>query len=119
MTAGDGGDDAGSAAPRPAKSRCGCVVVGARSEGLDPAGVIAGLIALALLCTIAMGLLHIGALAGILAFAMAVWPVARTLGGVTGADLVPVLGATGRVMLAYGVFAGVGMALAPQPPWGG
>ncbi len=79
----------------------------------------AGLIALALLCTIAMGLLHIGALAGILAFALAVWPVARTLGGVTGADLVPVLGATGRVMLAYGVFAGVGMALAPQPPWGG
>ena len=79
----------------------------------------AGLVALALACTIGMGFLHVGALAGILAFALAIWPLARTLRGVTGADLVPVLGATGRLMLAYGLLAGIGMALAPQPLLGG
>jgi 1,4-dihydroxy-2-naphthoate octaprenyltransferase len=38
-------------------------------------------------------------------------PIHRVLGGATGADLVPVLGATGRTQLVYGLLLAVGLAL--------
>ena len=45
------------------------------------------------------------------AIPLAVPPVRRVLGGATGAQLIPVLGETGRLQLVWGVFAAVGLAL--------
>ncbi|MEP7160150.1 MAG: 1,4-dihydroxy-2-naphthoate polyprenyltransferase [Dermatophilaceae bacterium] len=76
-----------------------------------------GWIALAFVSTVGMALFHAGAAAGLLAFAVGVWPIARTLQGLEGSDLVPVLAATGRLTLAYGLLAGIGMVVASQPLW--
>ena len=51
------------------------------------------------------------ALAALLAVPLAVPPLRAVLAGVEGRDLVPVLGATGRLQLAYGVLLGLGLAL--------
>ncbi|MBW3084768.1 1,4-dihydroxy-2-naphthoate octaprenyltransferase [Austwickia sp. TVS 96-490-7B] len=75
----------------------------------------AGMIAVALGTTIATTFHHAGALAGLAAFGLAPWPVAKTLQGSKGRDLIPVLAATGRLTLAFGVLFGIGIALAPQP----
>ena len=45
------------------------------------------------------------------AIPLAVPPVRRVLGGATGAQLIPVLGETGRLQLVWGVLAAVGLAL--------
>jgi len=52
-----------------------------------------------------------GAAAGVLALAVAVPPVRAVRSGAAGRDLVPVLGATGRVQLVYGVLVAAGVAL--------
>jgi 1,4-dihydroxy-2-naphthoate octaprenyltransferase len=51
------------------------------------------------------------ALLALVAAPLAVGPVRAVLGGARGRELIAVLGATGRVQLAYGVLAGVGLAL--------
>jgi 1,4-dihydroxy-2-naphthoate polyprenyltransferase len=55
---------------------------------------------------------HPGALLTTLALPLAVRPVRTVLGGAAGADLLPVLGATGRLELAYGILLGIGLAWA-------
>ena len=42
---------------------------------------------------------------------VAVVPIRRVLGGAVGRDLIAVLGATGRVQLAYGALLTLGLAL--------
>jgi 1,4-dihydroxy-2-naphthoate polyprenyltransferase len=51
-------------------------------------------------------------LLGLLAAALAARPLRAVLQGADGPELVPVLGATGKLELAYGVLLGVGLALA-------
>jgi 1,4-dihydroxy-2-naphthoate octaprenyltransferase len=51
------------------------------------------------------------ALLALLAAPLAAAPVRAVLGGARGGELIAVLGATGRVQLAYGVLAGVGLAI--------
>jgi 1,4-dihydroxy-2-naphthoate polyprenyltransferase len=51
------------------------------------------------------------ALLGLLAFPLAVAPVRSVLGGASGPVLIGVLGATGRLQLAYGVVFGAGLVL--------
>ncbi len=58
---------------------------------------------------------HRGALLGALAFLLAVAPVRRVRTGERGPGLVPVLSATGKLTLAYGVLLGSGIALFPTP----
>ncbi|GAA0583899.1 1,4-dihydroxy-2-naphthoate polyprenyltransferase [Actinomadura livida] len=47
----------------------------------------------------------------LLAAPLSLPPTQKVLGGATGADLVPVLGETGRLQIAYGVLLAVGLAL--------
>ena len=75
-------------------------------------------IAVAVLATVLAALYHRGALAGLLAFALAWSPIATTRRGALGADLVPVLAETGRLTLAYGLLTGLGMAVLSQPLFG-
>ncbi|MCU1693447.1 MAG: menA [Frankiales bacterium] len=51
------------------------------------------------------------ALLGLLALPLAVPPVRSVAGGTSGRDLVPVLGATGKLQLALAVLLGLGLAL--------
>ena len=51
------------------------------------------------------------ALLGLGALPFAVPPVRAVRGGAAGRDLVPVLGATGRLQLAFGVLTTIGLAL--------
>ncbi len=51
------------------------------------------------------------ALLGLVALPIAVAPVRAVLGGAGGAALIPVLGATGRLQLAWGVFVTVGLSI--------
>jgi 1,4-dihydroxy-2-naphthoate polyprenyltransferase len=48
---------------------------------------------------------------GLIGMAVAVVPVRAVLGGASGKDLIPVLGATGRTQLVVGVLTAVGLAL--------
>jgi len=50
-------------------------------------------------------------LLGLAAIPLAVRPVRSVLGGATGAALIPVLGATGRLQLAWGLLVTIGLAL--------
>ena len=50
-------------------------------------------------------------LLAVLASVVAVAPVRRLLSGAVGRDLIAVLGATGRVQLAYGALLTLGLAL--------
>jgi 1,4-dihydroxy-2-naphthoate octaprenyltransferase len=52
-----------------------------------------------------------GALLGLVAVPLAIDPVRRVLRGERGRDLIPVLGATGRVQLACGIALALGIAL--------
>ena len=78
-----------------------------------------GLIALGLAVPLVVGLLGladgdvwpIGALAGLLAGAVAVEPVRTVRAGAMGPALVPVLGGTGRLVLVYGVALAAGIAV--------
>jgi 1,4-dihydroxy-2-naphthoate octaprenyltransferase len=53
-----------------------------------------------------------GAAIGLLALVLAVPPVKTVLEGARGADLIPVLGATGRAQLVVGLVTAAGLALA-------
>ena len=72
----------------------------------------------ALVATVVAGLFHRGALAGVLAFVLAVPPILTTRRGAKGSDLIPVLAQTGRLTLVYGLLTGLGMAVLPQPLFG-
>jgi 1,4-dihydroxy-2-naphthoate octaprenyltransferase len=50
-------------------------------------------------------------LVGFLALPLAIRPIRSVLGGATGAALIPVLGQTGRLQLAWGVLVTIGLAL--------
>lgn len=52
------------------------------------------------------------ALIALLAMVAAIEPIRRVLGGADGVGLIPVLGATGRLQLVFGVLLTVGLALA-------
>jgi 1,4-dihydroxy-2-naphthoate octaprenyltransferase len=47
----------------------------------------------------------------LLAAPLSLPPTQKVLGGATGPDLVPVLGETGRLQIAYGVLLAIGLAL--------
>jgi 1,4-dihydroxy-2-naphthoate octaprenyltransferase len=81
---------------------------------LGPAGtrrLYLGLLAAAWLVLAPVIPLHPGAALASLALPLAISPLRTVLGGAAGADLLPVLGATGRLELAYGILLGVGLAL--------
>lgn len=66
----------------------------------------------AFLCLIPVaGLSQIGAALAFAAIPFARRPVEQVLGGATGPALIPVLGGTGRVQLAFGAFLTLGLAL--------
>ncbi|RJK93380.1 1,4-dihydroxy-2-naphthoate polyprenyltransferase [Vallicoccus soli] len=71
----------------------------------------AALVAVAALVVLAAGVLSPWSLLGLVPFALAVRPVRAVLAGASGRDLVPVLGGTGRLLLAYGLLLGLGLAL--------
>jgi 1,4-dihydroxy-2-naphthoate octaprenyltransferase len=54
---------------------------------------------------------RIGALLVWLALPLAIPPVRRVLGGEQGKGLIPVLGATARLQLAFGILLAVGIAI--------
>lgn len=70
-----------------------------------------GLIAVAVLAVVGVGSRHPVALVGLAAFVLAWRPAATIRSGASGPDLVPVLAATGRLQLAYGLLFGLGIAL--------
>mgnify|MGYP006897501192 CR=1 FL=1 len=51
------------------------------------------------------------ALVGLAALPLAVAPARTVLGGATGAALIPVLGATGRVQLVAGLLTAIGLGI--------
>jgi 1,4-dihydroxy-2-naphthoate polyprenyltransferase len=83
------------------------VRVGDRATRLLYVALIAGAIVLALVCAIDRPW---SALA-LLAAAVAVVPVRRVMAGASGRELIAVLGATGRLQLAYGALMTLGLAL--------
>lgn len=70
-----------------------------------------GLIAAAAACVLLAALAHVGAMLGLLAFALAIAPVRTVRSGAVGPSLVPPLAGTGKLTLAYGVLLGLGMVL--------
>jgi 1,4-dihydroxy-2-naphthoate octaprenyltransferase len=58
-----------------------------------------------------LAILAAGALLGLLAVPLAIAPCRRVLGGASGQALIPVLAATGRLQLAFGLAATVGLAI--------
>lgn len=70
-----------------------------------------GLLALALALALAVAPTHPGALLSLGAVPLMVPAVRRVLRGAVGLDLVPVLAATGRAELGYGVLLALGLAL--------
>ena len=70
-----------------------------------------GLIVAAFLATAGAAAWRPWVLVSSVAIPLAVPPVRRVLGGATGAQLIPVLGETGRLQLVWGVLAAVGLAL--------
>jgi 1,4-dihydroxy-2-naphthoate octaprenyltransferase len=69
--------------------------------------LVAGALVLAVACALDRPWSALAVLAG----AVAVVPVRRVLSRAAGRDLIPVLGATGRVQLAYGALLTLGLAL--------
>lgn len=68
-----------------------------------------------LACAIA-AMQHPGALLGLAAIPLALGPARGVLGGAGGRDLIPVLGGTGRLTLAYAVAVSLGVVLLPSLP---
>jgi 1,4-dihydroxy-2-naphthoate octaprenyltransferase len=60
---------------------------------------------------VAMALSRPGSLLALLAVPLAVTPVRRVMGGAAGKELIPVLGATARVQLVFGVLLAAGIAI--------
>ena len=73
--------------------------------------LFAVMVGLAFVAVLVIGITHPWCLLGLLAAALAVAPVRRVLAGAAGRDLIAVLGATGRLELAYAVTLTVGLAL--------
>ena len=67
--------------------------------------LFAAMVAVAFLAVLVVGLSHPWCLLGLLAVPLALAPVRRVLAGAAGRDLIAVLGATGRLELAYAVGA--------------
>jgi len=70
-----------------------------------------GCVATALASCVALAGWRIGALIALVAVPLAIDPVRRVLRGERGRDLIPVLGATGRVQLVFGVALAIGIAI--------
>ncbi|MFD0686515.1 1,4-dihydroxy-2-naphthoate polyprenyltransferase [Actinomadura fibrosa] len=67
--------------------------------------------ALPFMFVLALAAPHPWALIALLAAPLSVPPTQKVLGGATGPGLIPVLGETGRLQIAYGVLLAVGLAL--------
>ena len=72
----------------------------------------AALLAVALACVVAAGIIHPTALVALLSFVLAYPLVRRVLRGATGTDLVPVLSGTGRFDLVYAALLALGLGAA-------
>jgi 1,4-dihydroxy-2-naphthoate octaprenyltransferase len=70
-----------------------------------------GLLLLAFVCVAVAAIWRPAALLGLLALPLALTPMRTVLGGATGPALIPVLGATGKLQLAYGLAFAGGLAL--------
>ncbi len=70
------------------------------------------LVAAAPVCALVCALDRPPAAIGVLALVLAVGPIRSVAGGAAGRDLIVVLGATGRVQLAYGALLAIGLTLA-------
>ena len=71
----------------------------------------AGLVVGAVVAAVACGFERRWSLLAILALVAAIEPIRRVLRGATGRDLIPVLGATGKTQLLYGLLFSVGLAV--------
>jgi len=69
------------------------------------------LITLAFLLSITAGFWRVPALLGLAALPLTLLPARSVLRGATGADLIPVLGETGRLQLAWGLLVTIGLAI--------
>jgi 1,4-dihydroxy-2-naphthoate polyprenyltransferase len=69
------------------------------------------LVVLAAACAAVCAIDRPVAAVGVVALALAVSPIRTVLGGAVGRELIAVLGATGKVQLAYGVLLTVGLAI--------
>jgi 1,4-dihydroxy-2-naphthoate octaprenyltransferase len=69
------------------------------------------LITLAFLLSITAGFWRVPALLGLAALPLTLLPARAVLRGATGADLIPVLGETGRLQLAWGLLVTIGLAI--------
>ena len=96
----------------PAGKRTLAVRLGQRRARLTYVGMLVGAFVVVPLAA----LQHPGALLGLGAIPLAVPPARQVLAGATGRDLIPVLGGTGRLTLAYALALGVGTALVPVLP---
>ncbi|MCX6465378.1 MAG: 1,4-dihydroxy-2-naphthoate polyprenyltransferase [Pseudonocardiales bacterium] len=77
----------------------------------DTRRLYVALVALPFLLTLLTALRVPWVLLALLALPLAVPPVRQVLGGATGSDLVPVLGRTGLVLLAWSLLTAIGLAL--------
>jgi 1,4-dihydroxy-2-naphthoate octaprenyltransferase len=71
----------------------------------------ATLLAVPFLISLGIAVVTPAMLLGLLAAPLAVSPVRRVLGGVGGRDLIPVLGATGLIMLVWSLGSAIGLAV--------
>ncbi len=73
--------------------------------------LFAAMVALAFVAVLVIGLSHPWCLLGLLAAPLALDPVRRVIAGASGRELIPVLGATGRLELAYAIALTAGLLL--------
>ena len=83
------------------------VRIGARSTRWLYVALVSGALILAVVCAFDRAWSLLAVAAGLVAVA----PIRRVHGGASGRDLIAVLGATGRVQLAYGALLTLGLAL--------
>jgi 1,4-dihydroxy-2-naphthoate octaprenyltransferase len=69
------------------------------------------LICLAFALSVVAAFWRVPVLLGLVAIPLAIRPLRAVLGGAVGRDLIPVLGETGKLQLAWGVLVAVGLAL--------
>jgi 1,4-dihydroxy-2-naphthoate octaprenyltransferase len=83
------------------------VVLGDRPTRL----LYAACVALPFMITLGLGAPRPWALVALLAAPLSLPPTQRVLGGATGSDLIPALGQTARLEIAYGILLALGLAL--------